>query len=123
MRLADSAYFFCASRRPRTPERMSWHSCSLNCAEWRRYGPRDDMDLLLLKAQPAYQSDLPCRSSSRGSLHYGVNLSSLNVKVIVYLDKILKGAKPGDLPVERPSEFDFIVNQRTAREIGVTVSA
>jgi putative ABC transport system substrate-binding protein len=58
-----------------------------------------------------------------GLLVYGVNLSSLNVKVIVYLDKILKGAKPGDLPVERPSQFDFIVNQQTARDIGVTVSA
>ena len=58
-----------------------------------------------------------------GLFVYGVNLSSLNLKAIVYLDKILKGAKPGDLPVERPSQFDFIVNQRTARDIGVTVSA
>jgi putative ABC transport system substrate-binding protein len=58
-----------------------------------------------------------------GLFVYGVNLSSLNVKVIVYLDKILKGAKPGDLPVERLSQFDFVVNQRTARDIGVTVSA
>ena len=53
-------------------------------------------------------------ADAEGLFVYGVNLSSLNVKVIVYLDKILKGAKPGDLPVERPSQFDFIVNQRTA---------
>lgn len=57
-----------------------------------------------------------------GLLVYGVNLSSLNVKAIAYLDKILKGANPGDLPVEGPSQFDFIVNQRTARDIGVTLS-
>ena len=43
-------------------------SVSLNCAEWRRYGPRDDMDLLLLKAQPAYQSNGPRLPNLRGSL-------------------------------------------------------
>ena len=53
---------------------------------------------------------------------YGVNLPNLSVKVIAYLDKILKGAKPGDLPVEAPAQFDFIVNQRTARAIGVHIA-
>jgi len=57
-----------------------------------------------------------------GLLVYGVNLPSLNVKVVAYLDKILKGAKPGDLPVEAPAQFDFIVNQQTAREIGVHIA-
>jgi len=58
-----------------------------------------------------------------GLLVYGVNLPGLNVKVVsAYLDKILKGAKPGDLPVEAPVQFDFIVNQQTAREIGVHIA-
>ena len=57
-----------------------------------------------------------------GLLMYGVNLPNLNVKVITYLDKILKGAKPGDLPVEAPTQFDFIVNQKTAREMGIHVA-
>jgi hypothetical protein len=43
-RLARSvSHLLAASRRPMAPLRMSWHSCSLNCGEWRRYGPRDDM--------------------------------------------------------------------------------
>ena len=57
-----------------------------------------------------------------GLLVYGVNLPNLNVKVISYLDKILRGAKPGDLPVEAPLQFDFIVNQQTARAIGVHIA-
>jgi hypothetical protein len=45
MRLADRLYFFCASRRPNAPERMSWHSCSLSRGAWRRYGRFDGMNL------------------------------------------------------------------------------
>ena len=57
-----------------------------------------------------------------GLLTYGPNLSGMSLDAAAYLVKILKGAKPGDLPVERPTQFDFIVNQRAARAIGVTVS-
>jgi putative ABC transport system substrate-binding protein len=57
-----------------------------------------------------------------GLLTYGPSLSGMSLEAAAYLVKILKGAKPGDLPVERPTQFDFIVNQGTARAIGVTVS-
>ena len=56
-----------------------------------------------------------------GLYTYGANLSGMGLKSIKYIDKILKGARPGDLPVERPEEFDFIVNLKTAREMGMTV--
>jgi putative tryptophan/tyrosine transport system substrate-binding protein len=52
---------------------------------------------------------------------YGPKVSELFRRAAVYIDKILKGAKPGDLPVERPTTFTLVVNIRTARAIGVEI--
>ena len=52
---------------------------------------------------------------------YGPNLTELYRRAAVFIDKILKGAKPADLPVEQPTKFEFIVNLKAAKQIGLTI--
>jgi len=78
-------------------------------------------------AELAVQSRLPAiyeqaeYVEAGGLMSYGVSFTDLDRRAATYVDKILKGAKPADLPVEQPKKFEFIVNLKAAKQIGLTI--
>jgi putative ABC transport system substrate-binding protein len=56
-----------------------------------------------------------------GLMSYGANFPALFQRAAEYVDKILRGAKPSDLPVEQPTKFDFVINLKTAKTLGLTI--
>jgi ABC-type uncharacterized transport system substrate-binding protein len=75
----------------------------------------------------AVRNRLPAISPDRdwvdsgGLMFYGADQNVRQRRVATYVDKILKGASPGDLPVEAPTKFEFVINLKTAKQIGLTI--
>jgi ABC-type uncharacterized transport system substrate-binding protein len=75
----------------------------------------------------ALKSRLPSMYASRepveagGLMSYGADFADSYRRVAIYVDKILKGAKPADLPVEQQTKFELVINLKTAKQIGVTI--
>ena len=78
-------------------------------------------------AELALKNNLPAISpvsefpNAGGLMSYGANLADLYRRAATYVDKILKGAKPADLPVEQPTKFELVINLKTAKQIGLTI--
>ena len=75
----------------------------------------------------ALKSRLPSMYSNRqavdagGLMSYGADIADNYRRVAYFVDRILKGAKPADLPVEQPTKFEFIINLKAAKQIGLTI--
>jgi putative tryptophan/tyrosine transport system substrate-binding protein len=76
---------------------------------------------LVGKSRLAVIYELPSWVEAGGLMSYRVNLADLDRRAATYVDKILRGAKPAELPVEQPTKFEFVINLKAAKQISLTI--
>ena len=79
-------------------------------------------DLAAKRRLPAMYSGSRGYVEAGGLMHYWANQADLYRRVGSYVDRILKGAKPGDLPIEQPTKFELVINLKTAKALGLAIS-
>jgi putative ABC transport system substrate-binding protein len=86
-----------------------------------RDGQRKKIAALAIKSRLPVMHETREHVEAGGLMSYGVSLPDLARRAAAYVDKILKGAKPADLPIEQPTKFEFIINLKAAKQIGLTI--
>jgi putative ABC transport system substrate-binding protein len=86
-----------------------------------RSAAQKELAELAVKHRLPVMRERPEHVEAGGLMSYGVSLPALARRAATYVDKILKGAKPGNLPVEQPIKFEFVINLKAAKQIGLTV--
>jgi putative ABC transport system substrate-binding protein len=87
----------------------NWPERQLSCSETQR------LNRLILVGTPKWLSDVECL------LTYGPNPAELQRRAASYVSKILKGAKPADLPMQQPTAFDLVINLKIAKALGIEI--
>jgi putative ABC transport system substrate-binding protein len=82
----------------------------------------EQVTALALRHRLRTMSQIPRFAERGGLLQYGADVFELFRRSATHVDKILRGAKVGDLPVEQPTKIDFIINMKTAKALGLTIS-
>jgi putative ABC transport system substrate-binding protein len=86
-----------------------------------RGSQRKEIATLAIKTRLPMMWERPEYVETGGLMSYGVRLADLDRRAATYVDKILKGAKPADLPVEQPTKFEFVINLKAAKQIGMII--
>ena len=86
-----------------------------------RSAARKELAALAVKYRLPTMRERPEHVEAGGLMSYGVQLTELDRRAAIFVDKILKGSKPADLPVEQPTKFEFVINLKTAKQIGLTI--
>jgi ABC-type uncharacterized transport system substrate-binding protein len=81
---------------------------------------REIIDLAARRRIPAVY-EWPSMAKDGGLMAYGPTFAELDGRVAAFVDRILKGAKPGDQPIEQPTKFKLVINLKTAKALGLTI--